>query len=98
MRQSLTSFSQIANWMFKNRRVTPCAVKTCAVRPVFARVVGKLRAADPSKCPRAHQAKMLAQGNNLRLRDEGGSWGGSSTQDQKPGQSAHVGSTQGVLF
>ena len=26
----------------------PCAVKTCAVRPVFARVVGELRAADPS--------------------------------------------------
>ena len=25
-----------------------CAVKTCAVRPVFARVVGELRAADPS--------------------------------------------------
>ena len=30
------------------RRVNPCAVKTCAVRPVFARVVGELRAADPS--------------------------------------------------
>ena len=27
----------------------PCAVKTCAVRPVVARVVGQLRAADPSK-------------------------------------------------
>ena len=26
----------------------PCAVKTCVVRPVFARVVGELRAADPS--------------------------------------------------
>ena len=26
----------------------PCAVQTCAVRPVFARVVGELRAADPS--------------------------------------------------
>ena len=26
----------------------PCAVKTCAVRPVFARVAGELRAADPS--------------------------------------------------
>ena len=32
----------------QNRRVPPCAVKTCAVRPVFARVVGELRAADPS--------------------------------------------------
>ena len=31
-----------------NRRVPPCAVKTCAVRPVFVRVVGELRAADPS--------------------------------------------------
>ena len=31
-----------------NRRVPPCAVKTCAVRPVFARVVGELRAVDPS--------------------------------------------------
>ena len=26
----------------------PCAVKTCAVRPVFARVLGDLRAADSS--------------------------------------------------
>ena len=31
-----------------SRRVPPCAVKTCAVRPVFARAVGELRAADPS--------------------------------------------------
>ena len=30
------------------RRVPPCAVKTCAVRPVFARVVRELRAADAS--------------------------------------------------
>ena len=30
------------------RRVPPCAVKTCAVRPVFARVVGELWVADPS--------------------------------------------------
>ena len=30
------------------RRVPPCAVKTCVVRPVFARVGGELRAADPS--------------------------------------------------
>ena len=33
----------------KFRRVPPpCAVKACAVHPVFARVVGELRAADPS--------------------------------------------------
>ena len=30
------------------RRVPPCAVKTCAVRPVFGGVVGELRAEDPS--------------------------------------------------
>ena len=30
------------------RRVPPCAVKTRAVRPVFAQVVRELRAADPS--------------------------------------------------
>ena len=41
----------------KIRRVPPCAVKTCAVRPVFARVGGELRTADPSKCPGAHEAK-----------------------------------------
>ena len=45
--------------LFMIRRVPlpPCTVKTCAVRPVFARVVGELQAADPSKCPRAHEAK-----------------------------------------
>ena len=32
--------------IFFYRRVPPCAVKTCAVRPVFARVLGELRAAD----------------------------------------------------
>ena len=30
------------------RRVPPLCCKTCAVRPVFARMVGELRAADPS--------------------------------------------------
>ena len=39
------------------RRVPPCAVQTCAVRPGFAPVVGELQAANPSKCPRAHEAK-----------------------------------------
>ena len=41
----------------KDRGVPPCAVRTCAVRPVFARVVGELRAANPSKRPRAREAK-----------------------------------------
>ena len=38
-------------------RVPPCAVKTCAVRPVLARVVWGFQGADPSKCPRAHETK-----------------------------------------
>ena len=33
--------------------------------------------------PKGPQSKMLAQGSNLRLRDEGGSRGRSSAQDQK---------------
>ena len=36
------------------RRVPPCAVKTCAVRPVFAHVVGELQVADPSSWPGGH--------------------------------------------
>ena len=35
----------------------PCVAKTCAERPVFAQLVGELWAADPSKRPRAHEAK-----------------------------------------
>ena len=65
------------------RRVPPCAVKPCAVCPVFAWVVGELRAADPSKCPRVRKNKTLAQGINLRLQDQGGSRGRSRTRDQK---------------
>ena len=37
--------------------LSDCAVKTCAVHPIFARVVGELREADPGKGPRAHKAK-----------------------------------------
>ena len=48
---------ELADGADKNRRVPFCAVKTCAVRPVFAPVVGELRAANPSKCPTAHEAK-----------------------------------------
>ena len=39
------------------RCVTPCAAKTCAVRPVFGRVVGKLGAADPRICPKGRESK-----------------------------------------
>ena len=45
MRKQIPRFSFVIIFV---RRVPPCAVKTCAVRPVFARVVGELRAADPS--------------------------------------------------
>ena len=33
-----------------------CVAKTCAERPVFARMVGELWEADPSKCPRTREA------------------------------------------
>ena len=39
------------------RCVTPYAAKTCAVRPVFGRVVAKLGAADPRICPKGHKSK-----------------------------------------
>ena len=78
------------------RRVPPCAGTTCAVRPVFAWVVGELWAADPSKCPRAMKQN-ASPGNNLRLRDEGAAGAGAAPRTQKPGQSAHAESTQGVF-
>ena len=73
-----------------DRSVPPCVAKPSAVRPVFARVVGELRAANPSKCPRAHESKMLAQGHNMRLRDEGGGRGMSSTQDPQNQDNQHM--------
>ena len=58
----------------------PCAVKTCAVRPVFARVVGYLRAADPSNVqgPVNQNASPGEQSEAPRPR-----WKRSRTQDQK---------------
>ena len=49
--------SEHLTWFANPRPVPPSAVKTCAVRPVFVRVVGELQAANPSKCPSAHEAK-----------------------------------------
>ena len=40
-----------------NLCVTPCAAETCAVRPVFGRVVGKLGAADPRIYPKGRESK-----------------------------------------
>ena len=44
--------------------------KIDAVSPIFARVVGELWAADPSKCPRGYAA------------DAG--WGGGGAQSEAP--------------
>ena len=62
------------------RRVPPCAVKSCAVRPVFAGVVGELRAADPSKVqgPAKQNASPREQSEAPRPR-------------RKPGQEQHPG-------
>ena len=66
--------------MFIARRVPPCAVKTCAVRPVFARVVGELRAAHPSNLERPvkQNASPEEQSEAPRPRWQPG-------QEQKPG-------------
>ena len=53
-----------------HRRVPPCAVKACAVHPVFARVVRKLGAVDPRIRSKGHERKILGQGHSLRLLDE----------------------------
>ena len=41
----------------ESRYLPPCVAKACADHSIFARVVGELQAADPSKCPMAHEAK-----------------------------------------
>ena len=48
----------------------PMCCKTCAVCPVFERVVGKPGAAIPRICLKGHESKMLGQGHTLRLLDE----------------------------
>ena len=63
------------------RRVPPCAVKTCAVRPVFARVVGEMQVADPSNVQGLvkQNASPGAQSEAPRPRWKPG-------QEQNPGQ------------
>ena len=75
----LRNFSRIQAPL-NHRRVPPCAVKTCAVRPVFARVVGELRAADPSNVhgPVKQNASPEAQSEALRR-------GWKPGQGQNPG-------------
>ena len=48
----------------------PVLQKACAVRPVLARVVGKLGGADPGICSKEPWKEMLGQGRHLRLLDE----------------------------
>ena len=79
----------------KIRRVPPCAVKACAVRPVFARVVGELRAADPS-----HVQGLVEQNASSGEQSEAPRprWKlGQEQNPRKPGQSAHAEATQGVF-
>ena len=67
------------------RRVPPCAVKACAVRPVFARVAGELRAADPAD-PSNVQGPVkqnASPGEHSEDPRPSGSRGRSRTQDQK---------------
>ena len=47
----------LLKFLCNDRCVPPCAAKTCAVHPVFVPVARELRAANPSKYPRAHEAK-----------------------------------------
>ena len=81
------------------RRVTPCAVKTGAVRPVFAWAVGELRAADPKLCSKGAVKQTASPGGTIRRSEtqvEAGA--GAAHRTGKPGQSAHAESTQGVFL
>ena len=71
------------------RCVPPCVAKTCAVLPVFARVVG-LWAEDPSKSPRGNAA-------NTRWGAQSEAWSRApaAPRTREPGQSAHSESIQG---
>ena len=58
-----------------------CKNMCCASR--FCTGGGGAAGSRSKQCPRVHKAKMLAQGNNLRLREQGGSQGRSRTHDKK---------------
>ena len=79
----------------QNRRVPPCAVKTCAVRPVFVRVVGSRGQQSQANVqgPMKQNASPEQQSEAPRRR-----WKPGQEQHPgppKPGQSAHAESTQG---
>ena len=75
----------------------PCAVKTCAVHPVFAGVVGELRAADLSNFqgPVKQNASRGQQFEAPRPRWKQGQE--PEPRTRKPGQSAHAEATQGAF-
>ena len=70
----------------------PCVAKACAVCPFFVWVVrscGQQIQANVQGGDEANASnRQLVQGHSLRLLDETGSQGTSSTGDQKPAQSA----------
>ena len=73
----------------------PCAAKTCAVHPIFVPVVGELRAANPSKCPRAHEAKCWPRGTIRGSETKVEAGAGATPRPSKPGQSAHADQPRG---
>ena len=90
-------FSSLQFGRRQSVRAPPCAVKTCAVRPVLVRVVEELRAADPGKCPRAHEAKCQPRGAIWGSETKVEAGAGAARRTRKPGQSAHAETTQGVV-
>ena len=65
-------------WLVQS--VPPCVAQTCAVRPVFARARGELRAAKPSKCPMGHEANASS-----------GALSGASNRSWNAGHQQHPG-------
>ena len=79
------------------RRLPPCAVKTCAVRPVFARLVGKLQAADPSNVQGPLKQNASTRGTIWGSETNVEARAGAEPRTRKSGQSAHAGATQGLF-
>ena len=63
------------------RCVPPCVVKTCAERPVLPRGGRGEGGADPRIVLEGAMKQMLVEGDRLRLLDEAGGLGISSTQN-----------------
>ena len=87
----------LSDWAFPScvrclsRCVPACVAKTCAERPVFARVAGERRAADPRSCSNAAHEANASPGTHPDAP------GRSSGAGISSGQSAHAESAQGVF-